>query len=184
MEPESALITKLHAKLSHFRRERDEALRRKELAVERARIVRKDRENAAGEVRAMQTKLVEMREETKRKIGEVDVVEREVESLTMEVSSYLWRIGTLQTNVFLLTEILLSTPTPRTVQIPTLGTNIQTRKTHPPRSQTICRIHLSFCLRHLLSRGIAQTPRKFFLTQCSQFVVGGEKASVGDLAGE
>jgi hypothetical protein len=40
----------------------------------------------------MQTKLVEMREETKRKIGEVDVVEREVESLTMEVSSYVWRI--------------------------------------------------------------------------------------------
>jgi len=88
MEQESALITKLHAKLSLFRRDRDDALRHKELAVERARIVRKDRENAAAELRAMQSKLAEMREETKRKLGEISVVEREVEGLKMEVSSF------------------------------------------------------------------------------------------------
>ena len=85
MEPESALITKLHAKLSIFRRDRDDSLRRKELAVERARIVKNDRENAAAEVRAMQSKLLELREETKRKIGEVGGVESEVEGLNMEV---------------------------------------------------------------------------------------------------
>ena len=85
MVPESALITKLHAKLSIFRRDRHDSLRRKELAVERARIVKNDRENAAAEVRAMQSKLLELREETKRKIGEVGGVESEVEGLNMEV---------------------------------------------------------------------------------------------------
>lgn len=87
MEPESALITKLHAKLSVFRRDRDDAHRRKELAVERVRIVKKDRENAAAEVSALKNKLAEMEEETKKKIGNVAVVEREVEKLNMEVSS-------------------------------------------------------------------------------------------------
>ena len=86
MEPESALITKLHAKLSIFRRDRDDSLRRKELAIERARIVKNDRENAAAEVRAMQNKLLALKEETKRKIGEVGGVESEVEGLNMEVS--------------------------------------------------------------------------------------------------
>lgn len=85
MEGESALITKLHAKLSLFRRDRDDAHRQKELSVERLRIVRKDREAAAAEVRAMQSKLLEMREGTKRKIGEVAVVEKEVDGLRMEV---------------------------------------------------------------------------------------------------
>ncbi|KAL7481522.1 hypothetical protein ACHAW6_007213 [Cyclotella cf. meneghiniana] len=84
MEGESALITKLHAKLSLFRRDRDDAHRQKELSVERLRIVRKDREAAAAEVRAMQSKLLEMREGTKRKIGEVAVVEKEVDGLRME----------------------------------------------------------------------------------------------------
>eukprot|EP00804_Cyclotella_cryptica_P028518 CCRYP_014792-RA/>CCRYP_014792-RA protein AED:0.05 eAED:0.05 QI:241/1/1/1/1/1/2/511/217 len=84
MEGESALITKLHAKLSLFRRDRDDALRHKELSVERLRIVRKDREAAAAEVRAMQSKLLELREGTKRKIGELAIVEREVEGLKME----------------------------------------------------------------------------------------------------
>ena len=88
MEPESALITKLHAKLSLFRRDRDDAHRRKELAVERARIVKQDRENAAAEVRAMQNKLVEMKDDTKEKMREVGFVEREVEKMTMEVR--LW----------------------------------------------------------------------------------------------
>ncbi|KAL3768941.1 hypothetical protein ACHAWO_004051 [Cyclotella atomus] len=87
MEPESALITKLHAKLSVFRRDRDDAHRRKELAVERSRIVKKDRENAAAEVSALKNKLAEMEEETKKKIGDVAFVEREVEKLNMEVSS-------------------------------------------------------------------------------------------------
>ena len=85
MEGESALITKLHAKLSLFRRDRDDAHRHKELCVERLRIVRKDREAAAAELRAMQSKLLEMREGTKRKIGEVAVVEKEEDGLRMEV---------------------------------------------------------------------------------------------------
>lgn len=92
MEPESALITKLHTKLSLFRRDRDDALRRRDLSVERARIVRKDCEHAASEVKVMQTKLAEIREKTKRKIDEIDGVKKEVDALTMEVGAtcFIW----------------------------------------------------------------------------------------------
>ena len=149
MEPESALITKLHAQLSLIRRDRDDAHRRAELAAERARIVKKDRENAAAEVEGMRRKLVEMKEETKRKEKDVGKMEKEVESLNMEVCVRLvfW-FFTAIARVNSMNSIFV---TNATVQIPTLRTPIQTREVIPSLHQGILCLLFAQCHHQFVS---------------------------------
>ena len=80
------IINKINGALATFRRERDDNHRAKELAVERLRLVRVDRESTEKNIAAMKEKLRQLKDGTVASRGELVRVENEVEQLRREVS--------------------------------------------------------------------------------------------------
>uniref|UniRef100_A0A6U4ADJ3 Uncharacterized protein n=1 Tax=Ditylum brightwellii TaxID=49249 RepID=A0A6U4ADJ3_9STRA len=86
--PGEAIVGKLHGVLAAFRRERDDLHRAKELATERLRLVRTDRQALEKKVKMMQTKLGELAESVKGRNNSDQIAKLQdgVEQLGKEVS--------------------------------------------------------------------------------------------------
>lgn len=80
------IVDKLHGALAAFRRERDDLNRKKELAMERLRLVTEEREAMEKTIRAMQEKLDQL-EKSVSDAGKLQLIqlEKEVERLNQEV---------------------------------------------------------------------------------------------------
>ena len=83
------IIDKLQGVLSTLRREADDLHRSKELAIERLRLARLDRESMEKTVAGMQDTLYQLKESTNRSNRELEKVEKEVERLRREVGDCL-----------------------------------------------------------------------------------------------
>ncbi len=89
-----AIVDKLHGALATFRRERDEVHRAKELAVERLRLAREEREAAERTVQSMQEKYDRLiksvssssKSNSNSNDDEITKLQAEVERLSREVS--------------------------------------------------------------------------------------------------
>lgn len=81
-----AIVDKLHGALAAFRRERDDLHRKKELAVERMRLVKEEHDATEKTVRSMQAKLMELQSSASSEAAQREVAKlrQEVERLNRE----------------------------------------------------------------------------------------------------
>ncbi len=82
------IVDRLHGALASYRKERDDLHRRKELAVERLRLVKEERISLENNVQEMQKKLVELTSAAQGKqsaTSDFHILENEVKRLNKEV---------------------------------------------------------------------------------------------------
>jgi uncharacterized coiled-coil DUF342 family protein len=84
------IVDRISGALSTLRRERDELHRKKELAIERLKMVKEERISVEKVVQSMQHELEQLTSEADRKVQDEMLVqiEKEVERLRSEVSSF------------------------------------------------------------------------------------------------
>ena len=84
-EPREAIVDKLHGALAALRRERDDMHRRKELAAERLRLTKADREALEQTVKSLEGRLASLSNSANAK-NEIDALQQEVTRFEKEVS--------------------------------------------------------------------------------------------------
>lgn len=85
--PREAIVDKLHGALSVLRRERDELHRSKELALERYRLAKEEREAAEQRNKSLQQKYdeIESADTKQKRQNDITALNAEVERLSREV---------------------------------------------------------------------------------------------------
>lgn len=84
-----SIVHKINTALATLRRERDSFHRKKELAEERLRLVKADRDATEKNITALKEKLRQFQDGTISTRGELMKIEKEVENLRREVRTFV-----------------------------------------------------------------------------------------------